>query len=203
MSNISKKRRVSMIDEKDFVFKQIQESINLKDFLINEIENIITISKQITNALKNGKKVLLCGNGGSAADAQHLAAEFSGRFNYDRDSLPAIALTTNSSSVTAIANDYGYETIFAKPIRGLVKKGDILIALSAGGNSPNIVLAIEEAKKKGAITIGFTGKEGGKLKDLADYIIYVPSSVTARIQETHITIGHIICGLVEEKIFGN
>jgi len=192
-----------MIDEKDFVVKQIKESIELKDFLLNEIENILTISKQLTNALKNGNKVLLCGNGGSAADAQHLAAELAGRFNYDRDSLPAIALTTNTSSVTAIANDYGYETIFIKQIQGLAKKGDIVIALSAGGNSQNVILAIEEAKKRGAITIGFTGKQGGKLKELADYVIHVPSNITARIQETHITVGHIICSLVEEYIFGD
>ena len=192
-----------MIDEKDFIIKQIRESIELKDFLLNEVENILTISKQLTNALKKGNKVLLFGNGGSAADAQHLAAELAGRFNYDRKSLPAIALTTNTSSVTAIANDYGYETIFVKQLQGLAKKDDVVIALSAGGNSPNVVLALEEAKKMGATTIGFTGKQGGKLKELADYIIHVPSNITARIQETHITVGHIICSLVEEYIFGN
>lgn len=192
-----------MINEKDFVVKQIEDGMELKDFLLNEVENILTISKQLTNALKNGNKVLLCGNGGSAADAQHLAAELAGRFNYDRDSLPAISLTTNTSSLTAIANDYGYETVFSKQIQGLAKKGDVVVAISAGGNSPNIVLAIEEANKRGAITIGFVGKQGGKLKELADYVIHVPSNVTAQIQETHITVGHIICSLVEEYIFGD
>ena len=192
-----------MINEEDFVVKQINESIDLKESLLSEVENLITISQQLTRALKNGNKILLCGNGGSAADAQHIAAELAGRFNYDRDSLPAVALTTNTSSITAIANDYGYETIFAKQVQGLAKKGDVVIAISAGGNSPNVVLAIEEAKKKGAITVGFVGKQGGKLKELADYVIHVPSDTTARIQEIHILVGHIICSLVEEYLFGN
>jgi len=185
-----------------FITKQIKESIQLKEFLFKEIQNLINISQQLIRALKGGNKILLCGNGGSAADAQHLAAELAGRFNYDRNSLPAIALTTNTSSLTAIANDYGYETVFARQIQGLAKKDDVVIAISAGGNSPNIVLAVEEAKKKGAITIGFVGKQGGKLKKMADYVIHVPSDNTARIQEMHILIGHIICGLVEEVLFG-
>lgn len=192
-----------MKDEEDFVVKQIKESIDLKEYLLSEVENLINISQRLINALKNGNKILLCGNGGSAADAQHIAAELAGRFNYDRDSLPAVALTTNTSSLTAIANDYGYETVFAKQVQGLAKKGDVVIALSAGGNSPNVVLAIEEAKKMGVVTIGFVGKQGGKLKELADFIIHVPSNTTARIQETHIIAGHIICSIVEEHLFGN
>lgn len=192
-----------MINEEDFVVKQIEESINLKGYLLSEAQNLIKISQQLIRALKNGNKILLCGNGGSAADAQHIAAELAGRFNYDRDSLPAIALTTNTSSLTAIANDYGYEAVFAKQVQGLAKKGDVVIAISTGGNSPNVVLAIEEAKKKEAITIGFVGKQGGKLKELVDYIIHVPSNNTPRIQETHIFVGHIICGLVEECLFGD
>lgn len=192
-----------MINEEDFVVKQIEESINLKGYLLSEAQNLIKISQQLIRALKNGNKILLCGNGGSAADAQHIAAELAGRFNYDRDSLPAIALTTNTSSLTAIANDYGYEAVFAKQVQGLAKKGDIVIAISTGGNSPNVVLAIEEAKKKEAITIGFVGKQGGKLKELVDYIIHVPSNNTPRIQETHIFVGHIICSLVEECLFGD
>lgn len=192
-----------MINEEDFVVKQIEESINLKGYLLSEAQNLIKISQQLIHALKNGNKILLCGNGGSAADAQHIAAELAGRFNYDRDSLPAIALTTNTSSLTAIANDYGYEAVFAKQVQGLAKKGDVVIAISTGGNSPNVVLAIEEAKKKEAITIGFVGKQGGKLKELVDYIIHVPSNNTPRIQETHIFVGHIICSLVEEYLFGD
>lgn len=192
-----------MINEEDFVVKQIEESINLKGYLSSEAQNLIKISQQLIRALKNGNKILLCGNGGSAADAQHIAAELAGRFNYDRDSLPAIALTTNTSSLTAIANDYGYEAVFAKQVQGLAKKGDVVIAISTGGNSPNVVLAIEEAKKKEAITIGFVGKQGGKLKELVDYIIHVPSNNTPRIQETHIFVGHIICSLVEEYLFGD
>lgn len=192
-----------MTKEEGFVTEQIKENINLKEYLLKEVQNLIKISQQLTCALKNGNKILLCGNGGSAADAQHIAAELAGRFNYDRDSLPAVALTTNTSSLTAIANDYGYETVFAKQVQGLAKKGDVVIAISAGGNSPNVVLAIEEAKKKEAITIGFVGKEGGKLKELADYIIHIPSYNTPRIQEMHILVGHIICSLVEESLFGN
>lgn len=192
-----------MINAEDFVVKQIEESINLKGYLLSEAQNLIKISQQLIRALKNGNKILLCGNGGSAADAQHIAAELAGRFNYDRDSLPAIALTTNTSSLTAIANDYGYEAVFAKQVQGLAKKGDVVIAISTGGNSPNVVLAIEEAKKKEAITIGFVGKQGGKLKELVDYIIHVPSNNTPRIQETHIFVGHIICSLVEEYLFGD
>jgi len=194
---------MQMINEEDFVVKQIEESINLKGYLLSEAQNLIKISQQLIRALKNGNKILLCGNGGSAADAQHIAAELAGRFNYDRDSLPAIALTTNTSSLTAIANDYGYEAVFAKQVQGLAKKGDVVIAISTGGNSPNVVLAIEEAKKKEAITIGFVGKQGGKLKELVDYIIHVPSNNTPRIQETHIFVGHIICSLVEEYLFGD
>jgi len=194
---------MQMINEENFVVKQIEESTNLKGYLLSEAQNLIKISQQLIRALKNGNKILLCGNGGSAADAQHIAAELAGRFNYDRDSLPAIALTTNTSSLTAIANDYGYEAVFAKQVQGLAKKGDVVIAISTGGNSPNVVLAIEEAKKKEAITIGFVGKQGGKLKELVDYIIHVPSNNTPRIQETHIFVGHIICSLVEEYLFGD
>jgi len=197
------KTKAQMTKEERFVIEQIKQSIELKEYLLSETQNIIKISRQLVGAIKDGNKILVCGNGGSAADAQHIAAELAGRFNYDRDSLPAIALTTNTSSLTAIANDYGYETVFAKQVQGLAKKGDIVIAISAGGNSPNIVLALEEARKKEAITIGFTGKQGGKLKELADYVIHVPSDTTARIQETHMAVGHIICSLVEEFLFGN
>jgi D-sedoheptulose 7-phosphate isomerase len=185
------------------IVKQLQESIRLKEYLQHEAKTLIAIAEQLVAAFRRGNKVLLFGNGGSAADAQHIAAELAGRFHLDRDSLPAIALTTNTSSLTAIANDYGYETVFVHQLRGLVAKGDVAIALSAGGNSPNVVLAIEEAKRRGAVTVGFTGKQGGKLKEISDYVVYIPSDDTPRIQEAHITAGHIICYLVEEALFGS
>lgn len=184
------------------VVNQLQENIRLKEYLKSEAETLVTIAEQLVEAFRRGNKVLTFGNGGSAADAQHIAAELAGRFYLDRNSLPAIALTTNTSSVTAIANDYGYEDIFVHQLRGLVTKGDVAIALSAGGNSPNVVVAIEEAKRLGVITVGFTGKNGGKLKEISDYVIHIPSTDTPRIQEAHITAGHIICYLVEDALFG-
>jgi D-sedoheptulose 7-phosphate isomerase len=153
------------------------------------------------NAFKNGNKVLFCGNGGSAADAQHLAAEFSGRFYTDRDALPAEALHVNTSYLTAVANDYSYDVVYSRIIKGIGKKGDVLVGLSTSGNSGNIVKAFETAKEKGMITIGFTGATGGKMKDLSDYLLNVPSNDTPRIQESHILLGHIICQLVEEQYF--
>ncbi len=192
-----------MTKKQNFVVAQIKENLKLKEYLLADVPNLIEISHLLTDALKCGNKILLCGNGGSAADAQHIAAELAGRFNYDRDSLPAIALTTNTSSLTAIANDFGYETVFAKQVQGLGRKGDVLIVISAGGDSPNVVLAMEEAKKKQMITVGFVGKTGGKVKELADYLIHVPSQSTPRIQEVHILTGHIVCSIVEELLFGN
>ena len=146
--------------------------------------------------------MLLFGNGGSAADAQHIACELGGKFYLDRAPLPVIALTTNTSSLTAIGNDYSYEEIFARQVRGLAKQGDIVVGISTSGNSPNVLRGIEEAKQLGAITVAFTG-QGGRLKELAEYVLSVPSSDTPRIQEAHITAGHIICYLVEDTLFGN
>jgi len=191
------------MEKSNEVIKHLQESVRLMEYLQHEAGNLVTIAEKLEEAFRRGNKVLCFGNGGSAADAQHIAAELAGRFYIDRNSLPAIALTTNTSSVTAIANDYGYENIFVHQLRGLVTEGDVAIALSAGGNSPNVILAIEEAKRCGAITIGFTGKKGGKLKEISDYVIYIPSEDTPRIQEAHITAGHIICYLVEKALFGN
>ena len=145
--------------------------------------------------------MLLCGNGGSAADAQHLAAEFSGRFYYDRQPLPAEALHVNTSFLTAVANDYSFEDVYARMVRATGKPGDILIGLSTSGNSPNVVRAFEEARAIGMTTIGFTGETGGKLSPLCDFLINVPSQDTPRIQEAHITIGHIICEIVESTLF--
>jgi D-sedoheptulose 7-phosphate isomerase len=155
----------------------------------------------ITIAFNNGKKVLFCGNGGSAADAQHLAAEFSGRFYMNRKALPSEALHCNTSYLTAVANDYSYDAIYARLIEGIGNGGDILVGLSTSGNSANIVKAFETAREKGMITIGLTGATGGQMKPYSDLLLNVPSTDTPRIQESHILIGHIICQLVEEGIF--
>ena len=182
----------------------ISESISVKstilqnEALLNTIDSIV---KVITNSFRSGFKVQFCGNGGSAADAQHLAAEFSGRFYKDRKALPSDALHCNSSYLTAVANDYSYDIIYARLLEGLAKPGDVLVGISTSGNSGNIVKAFEVARTKGIITIGFTGSTGGKLKDLSDYLIDIPSDITPRIQESHILIGHIICELVEDAIF--
>ena len=167
------------------------------------LQTVKAVTEAITQAFQRGNKVLFCGNGGSAADAQHLAAEFSGRFYIDRDALPAEALHANTSYLTAVANDYSYDVIYSRLIKGLGNKGDVLVGLSTSGNSKNIVLAFEQAKSNGMITVGFTGAGGGKIKDISDYLINVPSTDTPRIQESHILLGHIICQLVEEKYFSN
>jgi D-sedoheptulose 7-phosphate isomerase len=184
--------------------KLIQASIDTKQLLLkdNAIEATIQKVADITaELLTKGNKALFCGNGGSAADAQHIAAELSGRFYTDRDPLYAEALHVNSSYMTAVANDYSYDVVYSRMIKGCGRKGDILFGISTSGNSKNILLAIEEAKKLGMITVGFTGASGGKMNDICDYIIRVPSNDTPRIQESHILIGHIICQLIEEKLF--
>lgn len=183
----------------------IQSSINVKqlvlqnDLLLKTVQDCVTL---IVTTFKSGNKVLFCGNGGSAADAQHLAAEFSGRFYTDRDALPSEALHCNSSYMTAVANDYSYDVIYSRLIKGIGNKGDVLIGLSTSGNSINIYNAFEAAKEKGMTTIAFTGATGGTIKSLADYLINVPSTDTPRIQESHILLGHIICQLVESEYFG-
>jgi len=176
----------------------VKNSILSDSALIKTVEQCVSI---VATAFKNGNKVLFCGNGGSAADAQHLAAEFSGRFYTDRDALPAEALHCNTSYITAVANDYSYDVIYSRMIKGIGVKGDVLIGLSTSGNSKNIMNAFEVAREKGITTIGFTGAIGGKMKDLSDYLLNVPSTDTPRIQESHIMLGHIICQLVEEAIF--
>jgi D-sedoheptulose 7-phosphate isomerase len=183
----------------------IQASITVKQQLLQSDDILKTLSHCVTEivaAFKNGNKVLFCGNGGSAADAQHLAAEFSGRFYKDRDALPAEALHCNSSYLTAVANDYSYDVIYSRLVKGIGNKGDVLIGLSTSGNSKNIIAAFEVAKEKGMLTIGFTGDSGGKMKASSDHLLNVPSSDTPRIQESHIMLGHIICQLVEEQYFG-
>jgi D-sedoheptulose 7-phosphate isomerase len=183
----------------------IQESIAVKSKLLEDLnmQNAIEkVSLLIVAAFKDGKRIYFCGNGGSAADAQHLAAEFSGRFYIDRDALPAEALHCNTSYLTAVANDYSYEVVYSRLIKGIGQRGDVLIGLSTSGNSGNIVKAFETAREKGLITVGMTGEGGGKMAPLSDHLLPVPSKNTPRIQEAHITIGHIICQLVEEQYFG-
>lgn len=182
----------------------VQASIDTKkDVLNNEalLQTVEEVVNAIVDAFKNGNSVYFCGNGGSAADAQHLAAEFSGRFYKDRKALPAEALHCNTSYLTAVANDYSFDVIYSRIIDGLGKKGDVLIGLSTSGNSSNIVKAFEQAKANGLITVGFTGASGGILKATSDYLINIPSSDTPRIQECHMLLGHSVCQLVEEKYF--
>ncbi|MEO8174586.1 MAG: D-sedoheptulose 7-phosphate isomerase [Sediminibacterium sp.] len=183
----------------------ISASIDVKSQLLADeqmqqtIENAINV---ITQAFQNGKKVLFCGNGGSAADAQHLAAEFSGRFYKNRKALPSEALHCNTSYLTAVANDYSFDVIYSRLVEGICEEGDVLVGLSTSGNSKNILNAFAAAKEKKVITIGFTGANGGQMRETSDYLVNVPSNDTPRIQESHIMIGHIICEMVEEKIFG-
>ncbi len=182
----------------------IADSINVKNKILADeklLETVKDCVSVIVTAFENGNKVLFCGNGGSAADAQHLAAEFSGRFYTDRDALPAEALHCNTSYITAVGNDYGYDVIYSRMIKGIGNKGDVLVGLSTSGNSKNIVNAFETAKEKEMITIALTGESGGKLKENADFLLHVPSTDTPRIQESHIMLGHIICQLVEEIYF--
>jgi D-sedoheptulose 7-phosphate isomerase len=182
----------------------IQASIDTKLKILSDeamLQKIESVTAAIANAFKNGNKVLFCGNGGSAADAQHLAAEFSGRFYTDRDPLFAEALHVNTSYLTAVANDYSYDVVYSRLVKGMGRKGDVLVAFSTSGNSTNIIKAVEQAKELEMITIGFTGETGGKMKNLCEYLINVPSIDTPRIQESHILLGHIICQLVEEQLF--
>jgi len=184
----------------DIISKSIEtkERIKSNAGLLKVIDDVAT---EIVTCFKNDGQVLWCGNGGSAADAQHLAAELSGRFYFDREPLNSEALHVNTSYITAVANDYSYDQVYERLIRAKGRKGDVLIGLSTSGNSGNVIKALEVAKQKGLITIGMTGESGGKMKSLCDYLINVPSNDTPRIQESHIMIGHIICEMVEERLF--
>jgi D-sedoheptulose 7-phosphate isomerase len=182
----------------------ISESISVKKQLLQNEEllgKLIDIVNITVEALKNGNRLWFCGNGGSAADAQHLAAEFSGRFYKDRRALPAEALHCNTSYLTAVANDYSYDEVYARLVEGVCNSGDILFGFSTSGNSKNICNAFEVANNKEIITVGFTGESGGKMKEISNYLVNVPSTITPRIQESHIMTGHIICELVEEEFF--
>ncbi|EJQ2381344.1 D-sedoheptulose 7-phosphate isomerase [Campylobacter jejuni] len=181
------------------------DSILVKEQILKD-ENLITLIKnaslEVIKAYKNGNKTLLAGNGGSAADAQHIAGEFVSRFYFDRPGIASIALTTDTSILTAIGNDYGYENLFARQVQAQGVKGDVFIGISTSGNSKNILKALELCKQKEIISIGLSGASGGAMNELCDYYIKVPSTCTPRIQEAHILIGHIICAIVEEELFG-
>jgi D-sedoheptulose 7-phosphate isomerase len=180
----------------------LKESIEVKQQVIKKLtSNIEQAARWMTESLKNGNKILIFGNGGSAADAQHLAAELIGRYLKERRPLPAIALSTDTSILTSLSNDYGFDTVFARQVEGLAKAGDIAIGISTSGNSKNVLEGVEKAKELGCKTIGLLGCDGGRIADVADLALTVPCKSTPRIQESHITIGHILCGLIEEEIF--
>ena len=186
----------------DQIRHAFQDSISVKQaFVERYADRIAAAAKVMIAAFKKGHKVLLFGNGGSATDASHLAAEFVNRFQRDREGLPALALTCDQSVITSISNDYDYQEIFSRQLRALGRKGDVAIGISTSGNSPNVLRAIEAAKPLGLVTIGFTGKDGGKLATMVDHAFIVPSNLTSRIQETHITLGHVLCELVEDALF--
>lgn len=190
---------------KDSIINELKEHNNIISKIYFDLTDKITNSVLlITDCYKNGGKIVLIGNGGSAADAQHIAAEFVGKFKLERKSLPAISLTTNSSVLTALANDYGYDIIFSRQLEGMIEDRDILIIITTSGNSPNVLKAIDTVKSKNVKVIAMTGRDGGKLRILLrkeDILINIPSDNTPRIQEAHITIGHIICGLVEKNLY--
>lgn len=194
------------MQNKELIKQRLIASADIKLAICNDekmVDQINSIAQVIINAFKNGNSVYFCGNGGSAADAQHLAAEFSGRFYLDRQPLPSEALHCNTSFMTAVGNDYGYENVYARLVQAIGKAGDILIGISTSGNSPNILKALTVAQTKGMITVGLAGKTGGKMVGEIDHLIRIPSSDTPRIQEAHITVGHIICEIVEATLFAN
>jgi D-sedoheptulose 7-phosphate isomerase len=196
-----------MIERDDFqqrAIRSIRESIATKESLLRSAEivaTIVRVSEVLIESLQAGNKLFTCGNGGSAADAQHIAAEFVGRFAFDRPGLPALALSVNTSCLTAIGNDYGFDLVFARQIEALGRRGDVVIGISTSGNSLNIVQALSAGRKMGLHTVALTGSNGGKLKDAVDYCICAPSKETPRIQECHILVGHIIAQLVEHTMF--
>ncbi len=190
---------------KEYVLGEIKKTQKTVDAVIKDkklIETVIEIAQKGSDVLRKGGKIIFAGNGGSAADSQHLAAEIVSRLNYDRPALPAIAITTDTSALTAIGNDYGYEHVFSRQLEAIGNKKDLFFAISTSGNSPNILKALNSARKKGITSVGLTGKSGGKMAGLCDYVIKIPSTETPKIQECHIMLGHIICSLIEEEIHG-
>ncbi|MBD3801171.1 MAG: D-sedoheptulose 7-phosphate isomerase [Campylobacterales bacterium] len=189
-----------------YLENEISASIETKQKILNDDALLNTIEAAATacvEAYRRGNKTLLAGNGGSAADAQHIAAELVGRYGFDRPSIPSLALTTDTSNLTAIGNDYGYDKVFSRQLEGMGVEGDIFFGISTSGNSQNIVNAFESAKAKGVTTVALVGRDGGKMGQMADIAIIVPSNVTPRIQESHILIGHIICDVIEKELFGD
>jgi D-sedoheptulose 7-phosphate isomerase len=183
---------------------RITASVQLKQQLLSNtklLETVTKVASMAADAYRNGNKVMWCGNGGSAADAQHLAAELSGRFYYDRPPLNSDAFHVNTSYLTAVANDYSYDQVYSRLVQAMCRKGDILIGLSTSGNSGNVVKAFEKAREMGVITVGFTGETGGKMKPFTDYLINTPSTDTPRIQECHMLLGHTLCEIVEQQLF--
>jgi len=190
----------------NYIKNQIQASIDTKQNILNDealMQTIADVGQVCVKLYQNGKKTLLAGNGGSAADAQHIAAELVGRYGFDRPSIPSIALTTDTSNLTAIGNDYGYDKVFSRQMEGMGSEGDLFIGISTSGNSENIINAINAAKAKGVTTVALVGRDGGEMARLADYAIIVPSNATPRIQESHILIGHMICDIIEKELFGD
>lgn len=190
---------------KNYIKQHFLDSIAAKRAILEDdklMELIGEVSLKMIEAYRRGNKTLIAGNGGSAADAQHIAGEFVSRFYFDRDGIPSIALTTDTSILTAISNDYGYDKLFARQIQAQGVKGDVFIGISTSGNSTNIIEAFSVCRDKDIISVGLTGKDGGKMSELCDYCIKVPSVCTPRIQESHIVIGHILCAIVEEELFG-
>ncbi len=194
----------SRLMNREHVEQRFRESGEVKSqFVQTHAEQIVKVAELIVASLQSGGKILLFGNGGSATDASHIAAEFVGRYDRDRMPLSALALGTDMAAMTCIANDYEFADIFARQIIGLGRKGDVAVAISTSGHSPNVLKAVEAARREGITTVAWTGKGGGKLAALVEYPFVVPSNVTARIQECHITLGHVLCELVEEKFFAN
>jgi len=190
----------------EYIRGQVAASAATKQKILEDVaflEKIAEVIKVSVQVYKNKKKILIAGNGGSAADAQHFAAELVGRYGFDRPSLPALALTTDTSNLTAIGNDYGYDFVFSRQLEGMAQEGDLFIGISTSGNSENILNAFTSAKEKGVITVALTGRDGGKMADAADYTLIVPSDATPRIQESHLLIEHMICDAIEKEMFGD
>ena len=190
---------------KNYIIKQIADSAATKQAILENdtlLNTIVTVAQECVAVYRRGKKTMLAGNGGSAADAQHIAAELVGRYGFDRPSIPSLALTTDSSNLTAIGNDYGYDKVFSRQLEGMSQEGDLFIGISTSGNSQNILNAFESAKDRGVITVALVGRDGGKMAQMADFAIIIPSNATPRIQESHILIGHILCDIIEKELFG-
>ena len=191
---------------KQYIYNQIADSAATKQAILESeplLDVIEAVAKACVAVYRNGKKTMLAGNGGSAADAQHIAAELVGRYGFDRPSIPSLALTTDTSNLTAIGNDYGYDKVFSRQLEGMSQAGDLFIGISTSGNSQNIINAFESAKERGVTTVALVGRDGGKMAVMADYAIIIPSNATPRIQESHILIGHILCDIIEKELFGD